>query len=133
MPLPTMLIALIAFCSPGLARGDSARVFAKTQAEAGAKSYQTHCAPCHQPDLSGMAVPALAGPIFLRRWGKHTTGELFDYVKSRMPHDDPDSLPEAEYVDIVAFIMAANGALPGGNALTGSTQVRLNLVIHAAK
>jgi len=43
---------------------------------------------------------------------------VFDYMKATMPADDPSSLKDAEYLDILAFLIQANGFPPGSRELT---------------
>ena len=43
---------------------------------------------------------------------------VFDYVKATMPADDPASLEDAEYLDILAYLIQANGFPAGARELT---------------
>ena len=127
---PVVAVLAVACCEEASV-SSVAQAFTRQQADAGAKSYQTFCAPCHQPDLSGLAAPALVGPVFLRRWGPHTVTQLIDYVRTRMPKDDPGTLPDEEYLDIVAYVLAINGALPRNSSLTITTEAKLSQLLPA--
>jgi alcohol dehydrogenase (cytochrome c) len=102
--------------------------FTESQAAAGLASYRLHCAGCHQPDLSGLnEARPLAGNAFIGIWRERTAAQLIAYMGATMPMSpgQPGSLGEVTYVNLAAFILRANGAEPGGAALTAAS----NLVI----
>jgi alcohol dehydrogenase (cytochrome c) len=95
------------------------------QASAGRAAYQTSCAACHAPDLSGREGPQLAGPNFMRQWGDKTAGELINFMRLTMPPGAGGSLPDETYADVAAFILDANGARPGSRRLTAESNVAI--------
>ena len=99
--------------------------FTPQQAAAGLVAYRTHCASCHLPDLGGLnEARPLAGPDFMNVWGERTAQQLILYSQLTMPSAPgiPGSLGEQAYVDIVAFLLQANGAQPAEETLTAATQ-----------
>src|SRR3954462_8793176 len=99
----------------------AAPVFTAEQAAEGRASYAKNCASCHMADLSGnVEYPPLAGAAFLSTWGTRSTKDLFDYMSAAMPYGAP-SLTVESYAAITAYILQSNGAVPGREALTGST------------
>ena len=95
--------------------------YTQDQAAAGRTVYQTSCASCHSADLSGKEGPQLAGTNFLAQWGDRTAAELIAFMRSTMPPGGA-SLPGDSYVNLAAFILDANSARAGAQALTaGST------------
>ncbi|HJT88253.1 MAG TPA: PQQ-binding-like beta-propeller repeat protein, partial [Bryobacteraceae bacterium] len=88
------------------------------QAEAGRALYQAGCSGCHAADLGGNEGPPLAGSNFISSWGTRVTRELVEYIQSSMPPTNPRSLSQESSVNLAAFILAANGAAPGGTPLT---------------
>jgi alcohol dehydrogenase (cytochrome c) len=98
------------------------------QAAAGRAAYQTNCAACHAPDLSGREGPQLAGMNFMSQWGDRTAGELIGFLRSTMPPGAGGSLPDQAYVDIAAFILDANSARPGDRPLTPESSVSIRSV-----
>ena len=103
------------------------------QAEAGGGTYARECAVCHQANLQGsFEAPPLAGASFLRFWGDLTPRDLFDRIRVSMPPDRPGALGEDAYLDIVAYLLAANGAAPGGTALDASAAVTIASVAGGA-
>jgi mono/diheme cytochrome c family protein len=85
------------------------------QAERGKARFITSCGNCHGVDLKGAADrgPALAGDPFMKAWQSRNADNLFAKIKSDMPRNQPGSLKDDVYLDIVAFILQAN-AFPEG-------------------
>ena len=93
------------------------------QALAGRTAYQANCAACHASDLSGREGPELAGANSMTQWGDKTAGELVSFTRATMPPGSGGSLLDQTYVNLVAFILDANGARPGDRALTTDSGV----------
>jgi alcohol dehydrogenase (cytochrome c) len=92
------------------------------QAETGRALFQSRCASCHGTDLGGGEGPQLAGVNFITGWGTRTARELVNTIRTTMPPANPGSLDDAASINLAAFLLAANGAAPGDQALTaGST------------
>lgn len=105
-------------------------VFTKEQAARGLQYYRRSCGHCHADDLSGGGdgEPALAGTIFLAQWHKRSVGELFSLISETMPYSAPGRLPGQEYVDILSYILAVNGA-PEGNGELSFTRKSLDAIL----
>ena len=97
--------------------------FTAEQATAGRTAYDNSCAGCHGADLTGGSAPALGGAAFAGSWGTRTTRDLLGLIQTTMPTDRPGSLSEATYVNIVAYLLQANGRTPGTQPLTATTAV----------
>lgn len=83
------------------------------------------------PDLSGNGdIPQLSGEIFLSTWRTRSTKELFDYLSATMPPAGPRHGAET-YLAISAYILQANGAVTGAEALTDSTAVPVGSLLPA--
>jgi quinoprotein glucose dehydrogenase len=89
-------------------------VYAPAQAERGKTAFDSYCAGCHSSDLTGGQGPALAGGTFMQRWDFRNVNQLFTEMKTRMPRNDPASLTDGTYLDIVTYILKAN-AFPAGS------------------
>ncbi len=99
------------------------------QAENGRAVYTRSCAICHRTDLRGnFEAPPLAGTNFLNFWGDSTPGDLAERIRLTMPPDRPGRLGDQTYLDIVAYLLQANGAPAGEQALTASTVVTIGAV-----
>lgn len=112
----------------GAAPGDAAQqplsvwsgVYTADQAVRGEVAFRP-CAYCHGRGLQGgddPPGPALKGEIFLARWQGRSLGELFDKMVETMPRNAPGTLAVTEYVDVIAYLLAANGATAGMQELT---------------
>jgi alcohol dehydrogenase (cytochrome c) len=111
------------------ARSQTQSVYTASQAAEGLAQYQTNCASCHLPDLSGRnEAPQLAGGNFMNAWGPRTTTELIRYIQSEMPPSNRGGLSEEICSNIVAFFLQANGAPAGNRALAISPEVRISSV-----
>ena len=99
------------------------------QAENGRADYTRSCAICHRTDLQGnFESPPLAGPNFLNFWGDLTPRDLVERIRLTMPPDRPGRLGDQTYLDIVAYLLQANGAPAGDQALTAATDVTIGTV-----
>ena len=99
------------------------------QAENGRADYTRSCAICHRTDLRGnFESPPLSGPNFLNFWGDRTPQELVERIRVTMPPDRPGRLGDRTYLDIVAYLLQANGAPAGDQALTAATDVTIGTV-----
>lgn len=101
--------------------------FTAQQAQVGAAAYMRECAGCHRPDLRGSGeASALAGPNFMATWGDRSVADLYTRVHGSMPPGAAGSLPEPEYLGIIAHILQSNGARASGQPLTATvaTQIR---------
>jgi mono/diheme cytochrome c family protein len=104
--------------------------FTETQADAGRQSYMDNCASCHSDDLSGKGAPALVGKEFAAsQIGQLTTAQLYAYIQGTMPYDQAGSLSSDTYLNILAFILEANGAKPSNQLLTAATSVEVGEII----
>ncbi|MGH9148361.1 MAG: PQQ-binding-like beta-propeller repeat protein, partial [Vicinamibacterales bacterium] len=106
--------------------------YTTAQAAAGRTAYETSCAACHRPDLGGTnEAPQLAGGNFINTWGTRTTRDLFDYIQNTMPPAAPGSLSPATTADIIAYILQANGSIPGAQPLSPTSAIVIRSVAMA--
>ena len=99
-------------------------VFTDDQAGRGQKIYAVSCAPCHKTDLLGdSGTPALAGTDFFSRFGGSSVDDLVKTIRASMPQDAPDSLGTPAYVDLVGYLLKANGGSAGAAELSQDSAV----------
>jgi mono/diheme cytochrome c family protein len=104
--------------------------FTAAQAAEGKKIYAARCAVCHGTTLAnGTFGPALAGDDYLRKWTGRTLLELHNKVKA-MPPSAHNSLPADAYAAITAFLLQANGAEAGGEALPSAASTLSGMAIR---
>ena len=103
--------------------------FTAEQADNGRSLYQTTCVACHLANMKGTfeALP-LAGGNFMNTWRNRTTRDLVTKIRTTMPLSSPGSLSDQDAVNLAAFILQANGATPGSQALTAETLVPIGAV-----
>lgn len=108
---------VVAATSAGASTGIS---FTSSQATAGHKQFTQSCAQCHGERLEGGAGPALTGPNFetLSKKVGARVGDVFTYMSTNMPLNEPASLSHDQYVKIMAYILSKNGYKPGKTPLT---------------
>jgi mono/diheme cytochrome c family protein len=81
-------------------------VYSEAQARKGAAIFRAHCSACHTPDSQ-------SGAAFRSSWGGRSAAELFEYLRTTMPNDNPGRLTRGQYTDIVAYLLQLNG-MPAG-------------------
>ena len=147
-----LLLLAVVFAGISLARAgqatDRPAVYTREQADAGRLALKTNsfgtCTDCHTtaltgrhgdvgelPSLSSLSedeqktlapyggrVPALVGPEFLKRWSARTTKDLTKEFQDRF-----GNVREETRLSLIAYILRANGALPGTQPLTATTDV----------
>src|SRR5262245_34482381 len=93
--------------------------FTAAQAAAGRTAYERSCSGCHRADLQGsFEAPQLSGSNFLNQWGDKTIVELQTYLMASMRPTDPGSPGPDTMINIVAYLLQANGARPGAQQLS---------------
>jgi mono/diheme cytochrome c family protein len=104
-------------------------IYTAEQAKRGNALYGQSCANCHMDDLSGSGqAPPLAGDVFMANWEGRSLGDLFDITRSTMPLNQPGSMSTQEYVDVVMYMLQANGYPTGSDELKDPDAMK-NIVI----
>jgi mono/diheme cytochrome c family protein len=111
-------------------------VFTESQATRGEAVYTGACSICHGYRLNGApddpdmrSTPPLARARFLRVWEGRSLATLLGYTQATMPEDNPDSLTEQDYVDVIAYMLAVGGMPPGDDELQDDLQSLARVVI----
>ncbi|MYA07773.1 MAG: cytochrome c [Holophagales bacterium] len=90
-------------------------IFTEAQAKRGRAAYDAQCAECHGEGLGGGEMaPGLTGVAFRFRWRGLKVADIYTSVQSTMPPEEPGTLGDQAYIDIVAFLLSANG-YPAGD------------------
>jgi S-disulfanyl-L-cysteine oxidoreductase SoxD len=125
-------------------------VFTAAQAAAGRAAYESSCNRCHTDTLIGRdgtgeipeiaqpykgKIPPLAGanaafPPFMTKWGPRTTSALFKRISEAVPAFPPPgrAINEELGLDITAYVLQVNGARPGTQPLTATTEVEIRSI-----
>ena len=97
-------------------------IFTEAQAERGQAAYNAHCAECHGEGLGGGEMaPGLTGVAFRFRWRGLKVADIYDSVQSTMPPEEPATLGDQAYIDVVAFLLSANGYPTGDRELAADS------------
>ena len=107
-------------------------VYTAVQATRGKTVYDEQCMACHgamtsfTPDLA----PLLGDYVFQTAWKNRSLAQLFDRIRDTMPQNKPRTLSPDQTVDLIAYILSANG-LPAGEAALARdadtlTQIRMD-------
>ncbi len=72
-------------------------VYTKAQARAGKKLYEEHCLACHERGYFRGVLRTRQG---------ETLDPLFEVMVTQMPQNDPGSLADSEYVDVIAYMLS---------------------------
>jgi mono/diheme cytochrome c family protein len=120
-----VLVGVGVALSTGARAADSDGWYSPEQAAAGHITFNSYCAQCHRPDLKGALGPALIGDAFLQTWLNKPVGDLFTFAHSKMPANNPGSVPEDKMWNIMAYILQKNGFSAGSTPLSAQAESRL--------
>lgn len=112
-------------------------VFTEVQAERGRAAYSAPCGMCHGRRLNGapddedmIAGPPLARAKFLRTWRGRSVATLLDYTRATMPENNPGSLTDEEYLDIIAYMLSVSRLPSGDRELLPDPQRLARIIIE---
>ncbi len=112
-------------------------VFTEAQAARGRQIYFGACGLCHGRRLNGapddpdmVSTPPLARARFLRVWDGRSLATLLAYTRLTMPEDNPGSLGEQEYVDVVAYLLSMSRMPAGDGELPPDARSLAQIVIR---
>ena len=83
-------------------------VYTAPQAARGEETYMGVCVSCHPAGTYKTAA-------FRANWKGRPLSDLFDQVREKMPKNDPASLSQQEYAQLVAYLLKIN-EVPAGEA-----------------
>lgn len=82
-------------------------IYTEAQAKRGRRVYSSSCQSCHSPQSH-------TGATFAQWWRGKQLSDLFTFVLTRMPKNDPGSLYPEDVADVIAYLMKMN-AMPTGS------------------
>lgn len=94
-------------------------VYTAAQANRGEALYKELCLSCHPTET-------YTGNVFLT-WQGRTLAELLEFLQEKMPKNDPGSLTDDEYVEVMAYLLKLN-AMPAGSAPLPATAKALRSI-----
>jgi mono/diheme cytochrome c family protein len=111
-------------------------VYTTAQGKRGEEVHSGFCAQCHGPRLNGSGQPdappspAIAREGFLRKWAGKTVEELFVYVHTKMPPDNPGTLTPQQSIDAIAHMLAVSDIPAGDKDLPSDAKGLTGFVIE---
>ena len=116
---PTSLLAsalLVSTVAAPPSRAEAVAGNVKALASAGEAVYLRHCSNCHGMSLRGSPHGnALAGPVFLDKWGAASPMDLLRYTAANMPPGGTTALRNRDLAAAVAYLLATNREAAGGD------------------
>jgi mono/diheme cytochrome c family protein len=110
----------------------SRHYYSAEQAKRGKEQYAQYCAQCHAVNLIGIGTaPALQGDAFLRDY--YSVGDMFSKINVTMPDDNVHGLPTDTYVNIIAYLLQANGLPAGTENLKGDVTAMKRMALMEKK
>lgn len=128
--LPFIAAALLLLLTPLLAEAQATLppTYSDSQAVRGRQWFESACQSCHE-------TKDMTSPDFKVKWTGRTAFDLFEIISTTMPEQEPGSLAQRTYVDIVAYLMQLNGVPAGTTALAAEplalSSARLTFRPHA--
>ena len=101
-------------------------VFDSTQASRGKDIYAGYCRNCHTAESH-------TGATFVATWKERSLVDLFGFIQERMPKNEPGSLSDREYVDVMAYLLKMNGMPAGKSELPVDSTALSKIRIHFLK
>ncbi len=109
---------------PDSMRSTQLGVFTDVQAKRGQQVYAGTCASCHQPTSH-------QGTAFSQNWDQHPLSDLFKYVSTQMPQDNPGVLDPNDAADVVAFLLKIYAMPAGTTEITPDTVALKKILIDS--
>lgn len=129
------LLAAVAFTSPSPAQepGKAGPVDQAAQVAAGAAVWEQQCARCHDFGRWRRGFEMYGGDVRERELAWHGRMDLLaHYVIHYMPFDRPNTLPDQNYQDVMAYLLDRVGWLPEGVILSPQTYDQIELPDYIA-
>ncbi|MCC6176818.1 MAG: cytochrome c [Chloroflexi bacterium] len=96
-----------------------ARAFPPDQLARGQQVWNEVCSTCHGPDSTNADAPRLLEPNSLRHFP--TAAAVFGFASVSMPFDNPGSLTDQQYWDVIAWLLTQQGITDGDTPLGPDT------------
>jgi cytochrome c len=101
-------------------------VYSAQQAARGKDIYSAFCKSCH-------TAVSHTSETFHGLWSGKRLSELFGFIRERMPKNEPASLSDEEYVDVLAYVLKLNNMPSGAKELPPDTMALAGIRIELTK
>jgi hypothetical protein len=111
---------------PNGQRSTGQGVYSREQWLRGRDVYAGLCAGCHP-------AATHVGPVFTTSWAGKKLSDLFGFLRERMPKNDPGSLSEQDYVDVMSYMLRLNGMPQGQDELPADSLALTKIKIDSSR
>ena len=111
---------------PNATRSTSAGVYTDEQASRGRDMYAMQCKSCHTP-------ASHTGVVFANSWDRRPLSDLYSFIVTRMPKNEPGSLQPDEYADVLAYLLKLNELPSGSDPLPADSVALKKIRIEVGK
>jgi mono/diheme cytochrome c family protein len=101
-------------------------VYTAAQATRGKTVFEAKCTACHEPSR-------FTGESFFESFNNKPLKDLWDIASGTMPEDNPGSLKQQEYGDIIAYFLSLNEFKPGDAELQGNAAAMAAIKVEKKK
>ena len=88
--------------------------------------YAMQCKSCHTP-------ASHTGVVFANSWDRRPLSDLYQFIVTRMPKNEPGSLQPDEYADVLAYLLKLNDFPSGSEALPADSLALKKIRIEVGK
>jgi mono/diheme cytochrome c family protein len=118
-----LTIGIVTAASQAPTKSTNDGVYTTAQAERGKKTFSDRCSGCHEPSR-------FSGQSFHEAWDGKAMKEIWDIASGTMPEDNPGSLKQQEYGDILAYFLSLNEYPAGDAELQGNAAAMAAIMIE---
>lgn len=116
--------------APGVLHGQEKKsinqpVYSEAQATRGQSVFDGTCSACHDPSR-------FIGPEFIDVWAGQPLSALYETVSETMPEDNPGSMEQEQYVDVVTYLLKLNDYPTGPTEIKDPAEMKA-ITIEAKK
>ena len=106
-------IGVVTIAAQSTTRTTNDGVYTVEQAARGKTAFDSKCSGCHEPSR-------FTGDSFFESFNEKPMKEIWDIASGTMPEDNPGSLKQQEYADILAYFLSLNEFKTGDTELQGN-------------
>jgi mono/diheme cytochrome c family protein len=95
-------------------------IYTADEARAGREMYAGLCASCH-------TAASHTGPTFRKKWSGRPLSEIYTFMRTMMPKNDPGSLGDEDYEVLLAYLLQMN-RMPAGKTYLSTDTLELRKI-----
>ena len=119
-------IGVVAMAAQAPTRTTNDGVYTAEQAARGKTVFESKCTACHESSR-------FTGDPFFEAFNEKPMKEIWDIASGTMPEDNPGSLKQQEYGDILAYFLSLNEFKTGDAELQGNAAAMAAIKIEKKK